>query len=408
MDLLNQQDTLMDVRDELSQQELNLLAQAKLLDLAPVEAWTAIGTNMQLAYSTHGIFRYFGKFPPPVAAHLIEKFTEVGDLVWDPMCGSGTTGVESLLRGRKSILCDVNPLSRLLSRVKTRFLSQEVLEQAVNRVIEGYRPCGYDEYDFLPIGLRNAEHWFLPETANSLRGLKRIIEEENNDLIKDFLLVLFASTVRIVSRATTQQGRLFLDVVTAKEDALPTFISKTKKAINAVSSLPEDAEKFVSIVDHDIQHEFPLKHQSTTKLIILHPPYFNAYRYSSVNSLELSWLGFNHNVIRKSEVRESFKVGKPEKVNEYLDDMSVSIKNACGLLVPGGRIGLMIGDTFMKGSYIPVTRMLLDTIPSDIKIEQVALRVPKYTEATWVASQRRDGTAIGVNLYDFIITLRKC
>ena len=123
----------------------------------------------------------------------------------------------------------------------------------------------------------------------------------------------------------------------------------------------------------------------------------------------LSWLGFNHGHVRKSEVRESFKVGKPEKIKEYIDDMRLAITNASKLLVPGGRIGLMIGDTFMKGSYIPATRMLIDTIRHEnIEVEKVALRVPKYTEATWVASQRRDGKAVGITLYDFIITLRKC
>ena len=39
--------------------------------------------------------------------------------VLDPFCGSGTVLLEAALRGHLAIGVDVNPLARLLSRVKT-------------------------------------------------------------------------------------------------------------------------------------------------------------------------------------------------------------------------------------------------------------------------------------------------
>ena len=64
----------LDIRQtaDMFDEEVELLKMAQLDSLAPIEAWTAIGTNMQLSYATHGAFRYFGKFPPPVATHLID------------------------------------------------------------------------------------------------------------------------------------------------------------------------------------------------------------------------------------------------------------------------------------------------------------------------------------------------
>jgi len=53
-------------QDEMNEDELFLLHQANLDNLAPIEAWTALGTNNQVNYSTHGIFRYFGKFPSTI------------------------------------------------------------------------------------------------------------------------------------------------------------------------------------------------------------------------------------------------------------------------------------------------------------------------------------------------------
>ncbi|MGH3085557.1 MAG: DNA methyltransferase, partial [Gaiellaceae bacterium] len=115
-------------------EEDDLLARAGLGDLAPVEAWTVPGSSRQLSYATHGVFRFFGKFPPPVAGHLISTHTAPGELVIDPMCGSGTTGVECILAHRRSVLGDVNPLALLLARVKTRPIDLRLLDAAVNRI----------------------------------------------------------------------------------------------------------------------------------------------------------------------------------------------------------------------------------------------------------------------------------
>ncbi len=46
--------------------------------------------------------------PLSVFEKLILMTTEPGDIVFDPMCGSGTTGEASLKLGRKAILCDLS------------------------------------------------------------------------------------------------------------------------------------------------------------------------------------------------------------------------------------------------------------------------------------------------------------
>lgn len=399
---------LMEVRgkDSFSAHEEKLLEFSKLGEIGECEAWTVKGTNNELSYSTHGIFRYFGKFPPPVATHLINAHTKEGDLVCDPTCGSGTTGVECLHLNRKCLLTDVNPLSLLLSRVKTKKIAASRLTSVLDRIIIQYRPLTVAQYKFEPIGLRNYSHWFLEQTTNSLRGLLSCINEESNNDLREFFLASFASTIRKVSRATSQQGRLFLDVETAEEDALKSFIKRTRKAIQAVGDLPEGHAR-IDIRYHNLLETFPTTDQNKANLVIIHPPYFNAYKYSGINSLELSWLGHVHGEIRKNEIREYFKVGKADNVHSYVNDMVDCLKNSFKLALPGSVIGLMIGDTVIKNEYIPATRMILDKVKDDVIVEKIALRVPKYTEATWVASQRREAGSIGIKLYDFVITLRK-
>ena len=118
----------------------------------------------------------------------------------------------------------------------------------------------------------------------------------------------------------------------------------------------------------------------------------------------------NHADIRKNEVREYFKVGKASNVNQYVNDMTKALNNIISTLAPGGIMALMIGDTIIKGEYIRTTQMLLNEILQNnpkLKIEKIVIRIPKYTEASWTASQRRKGDKVGVSLYDFIVIFRR-
>lgn len=394
-------------KEEMEPFELEMLKRANLLDLGTCEAWTSEGTNQQLAYSTHGFMRFFGKFPPPIASYLIEKYTVEGETILDPMGGSGTSAVECLLRNRNCEIRDVNPMMLLLQKVKITKLSSIKVLSSLERIIKQYKPLNKDEIDYYPVGLRDASHYFLAETIESLNGIKKLIEDEKDIDIQDFLYICFLSIIRSVSRATTQQGRLFLDVETAEKNALPLFIKKVKKLVPKIEELNKRKYK-INIKEHNLMDSLGEKYKNKMNLVILHPPYFNSYKYSGVNSLELSWLGVKHADIRKKEIREFFKIGKPEKYVDFVTDMAISLENAYETLKPGAHMGFMMGDTAIKGEYIPVMRATLDkAILPNSSIETVALRVPKYTEASWAASQRRNANDVGITLFDFVIVIKK-
>ena len=160
------------LQNEMSEDELFLLQQAELDTYAPLEAWTALGTNAQLSYSTHGIFRYFGKFPATIATHLIMEYTDEHDMILDPMAGSGTTAVEALLANRDCCSYDVNPLSVLLAKVKVTHIDKEELIPALEAIIDQYEPMTLEQYNWSPVGIKDIDHWFLPKTQDSIRGLQ--------------------------------------------------------------------------------------------------------------------------------------------------------------------------------------------------------------------------------------------
>ena len=59
-------------------------------------------------YSFH---KYWARKPSNVIEEHLEHYTEPGDLVLDPFCGSGVSVIEALILGRRAIGIDLNPIA---------------------------------------------------------------------------------------------------------------------------------------------------------------------------------------------------------------------------------------------------------------------------------------------------------
>ena len=59
----------------------------------------------------YGFHKYWGKKPCEPLALIIEQLTQEGDIILDPFVGSGTSARESLLRNRRFIGFDINPVA---------------------------------------------------------------------------------------------------------------------------------------------------------------------------------------------------------------------------------------------------------------------------------------------------------
>lgn len=65
-----------------------------------------VGGKGSVFYRAHS---YHTKVPPEGIVPLLEHYTDAGDRVLDPFCGSGMTGVACLLAGRSGVLSDLSP-----------------------------------------------------------------------------------------------------------------------------------------------------------------------------------------------------------------------------------------------------------------------------------------------------------
>src|SRR2546425_8225155 len=71
------------------------------------EEWTVWSFPQRGDWATH-TGDYPGNWSPFIPRNLIHKFTAPGDLICDPMMGSGATLVECKLMARKGIGVDIN------------------------------------------------------------------------------------------------------------------------------------------------------------------------------------------------------------------------------------------------------------------------------------------------------------
>ena len=72
-----------------------------------------VGRKGSIFYRAHS---YHTKVPPEGIAEAIEHYTDPGAIVVDPFCGSGMTGVASLLTGRRAVLSDLSPAAVHIAR----------------------------------------------------------------------------------------------------------------------------------------------------------------------------------------------------------------------------------------------------------------------------------------------------
>lgn len=66
----------------------------------------------------HSLCSYHGKLKPAIAHFLVEQFTELGDVIVDPLGGVGTIPLEACLQGRVGISNDLSELAFIVSKAK--------------------------------------------------------------------------------------------------------------------------------------------------------------------------------------------------------------------------------------------------------------------------------------------------
>jgi len=92
-----------------------------------------VGQKTSALYTFHS---YWSKKDPSLIQKYVEHYTQPGDLILDPFCGSGTTGLAALLERRVPILIDASPSAALLSHFCCMAASPYDVEITFQRLID--------------------------------------------------------------------------------------------------------------------------------------------------------------------------------------------------------------------------------------------------------------------------------
>lgn len=101
------------------------------------------GSKGSVFYRAHS---YHTKVPVESIVQLIEYYTDVGDVVVDPFCGSGQTGVAAVLTGRHAVVSDLSPAAVHIARGYTARVDPVRFAQAASRLLGGLAPLERELY----------------------------------------------------------------------------------------------------------------------------------------------------------------------------------------------------------------------------------------------------------------------
>lgn len=99
------------------------LAEAKkkdLVDGSVIQTTTVWSFPNRGKWLTHSA-KYRGNWAPQIPNNLILRYSQEGDVVLDPMLGSGTTMIEAKSLGRKGVAFDIHPEVVKLAREACKF-----------------------------------------------------------------------------------------------------------------------------------------------------------------------------------------------------------------------------------------------------------------------------------------------
>ena len=171
-----------------------------------------IPVRKQATKRHYGVHGYFTKQSWNVVSAYVENFSQPGDLVLDPYGGSGVTAIEALMKGRKAINIDLNPLAIFLVQSLVAPVNSYDLNNAYQEIKSEYeRKEPKTSKDIknivsklpgpkplkLPKGsdVKTADKLFSKEQIAKLSLLKSIILKQKDKNLRKTFLLMFSGLV---------------------------------------------------------------------------------------------------------------------------------------------------------------------------------------------------------------------
>jgi DNA modification methylase len=335
--------------------------------------------------------RYPCRSTPLVPRSILSDFSTSKEVrVLDPFMGSGTTAIESILRGFQPYGVEVDPYARLISDVSsTRFSPKQIssIVDIYKKIESVFMRKQVDET--LHPKLNKIDYWFTENNFFELLVLKTAIHEttKTNSISRKFYLLLLGDIVRACSKAERQSLKPYISTRFPKKEH--NVINEFHKAFGKYIAAIKDSNKFyknglnVEWIGEDAT-EF--KSKLKVDVAITSPPYINAMDYTRCIKLESAWVGTASDEVLKfvrskqlgensrakqnisdsinslmSPYLEPIAAVDPQRaktIQAYFEDMYKNISCVYHTLKKGSSYHIIIGDSVIRKTYIPTHEIL--------------------------------------------------
>lgn len=319
------------------------------------------------------------RMPLEVAMAAIEGLTKPGDLVLDPMSGSGVVSKAALSLGRRAIAVDIDPLAVVQSRALCSSLDPNTFEATANSI----RACAVNLltdqagietlWTSLDVeGQRFLDYWFPRSHVDELLALSMALDEIADPSEWPIYATLISSL--IISKGSGASLAMDLSrsrphrVATKKPSSPFTMWSRQ------VAAFRRYYERSGCIGNPDIRvgdaRELDIPDESIDA-IVTSPPYLNAIDYIRTSKFSLVFFGKRLAELRsirahsvgtetglasgvldsKMEAMVEKGVSDPKRrplVRRYVHDMRATLAEAHRVLKPGGKALYVMGPSILS------------------------------------------------------------
>ncbi|MBN2317196.1 MAG: hypothetical protein JXM79_24940 [Sedimentisphaerales bacterium] len=299
-----------------------------ILQQLPFKGDLPLPNRRCLRYGPHGIHEYKGKFFPQLVVSLlnIAKVPKKA-LVADPMCGSGTVLVESVLAGHKGIGLDMNPLSVYITATKCSLLSVNPgeLSRTYNdtrvellRTKPRTSPVGPSYFESLSKeDQRYIEKWFSQQVLDELDRITDVIACQSEGPCKNLLWLSLSNILRRVSWQKEEDLRVRKEVKSDFDiDPIREFLEDLGRSVRMVLALRlqrgvEGLGSFtVKEGDARTLNNTWERFAGKVDVVITSPPYATALPYIDTDRLSLMYLKLLSR--RDHKLRDQIMIGNRE------------------------------------------------------------------------------------------------
>jgi hypothetical protein len=360
-------------------------------------------------HSLHRLHWFPGNFIPQIPSFLIQILSDKGDLILDPFCGSGTTGVEAILLERTAYQSDASRSSIHITSGKHTILTLPLLKDHIE-TFTNHLLLDFVQKEQIAFKSSNPElkRWFHQETLVQLEyiwGICGTIPPIARPIFEMlFTDILF--TCSGVPGALTRTGKQrrhhwgwIADNVIPKQthphNALAYFRDKLEHLGQLLTYVPYRDNVNHAVAQGDCRRV--CLSDSSVDLIVTSPPYLGMIDYTLANRLSYMWMNWPLEPDRASEIGSRRSRFKKTVVSDYLDAMEQCFYEMARVLKIGKYCAIVIGTS---RKFPDALALLNRRIPPSLKLVWgPTARTPIY---------RRVSERNGAAPVEYIYIYQKC